>query len=150
DDLRVTNPASNEPLFSWLADDFVRHGYDLRQLMRTIMHTEAYQRAAEPAAGNERDSKFYSHYLFKRLTAEQLEDALASATGVAEKFPGFPAGMRAAQLPDSGVPSYFLDLFGRPARNIACECERNDDPNLGQVLHLMNNKGINERLSDKK
>ena len=57
--------------------------------------------------------------------------------------------MRAAQLPDSGVPSYFLDLFGRPARNITCECERNDDPNLGQVLHLMNNKGINERLSDK-
>jgi hypothetical protein len=149
DDIRVTNPPSNEPLFNWLASDLVEHHYDLKYLMRTIMRSQAYQRAAEPVKGNERDASYYSHYLFKRLGAEQLIDALGASTGVPEKFAGFPIGTHAEQLPDTSVPSYFLDLFGRPARNVTCECERMDDPNLGQVLHLMNNAGINGKLSSK-
>jgi hypothetical protein len=150
DDLRVTNPASNPELFDWLAKDFIKNGYDLRHLMRTIMRSQAYQRSADPTKSNERDTKYYSHYAFKRLSAEQMMDAIASATGVAEKFAGYPLGTRASQLPDAAAASYFLELFGKPARNIACECERIDEPNLGQILHLMNNKGLNERLADKK
>lgn len=149
DDMRVTNPPSNEALLDWLAQDFVQHGYDLKYLIRSIMLSETYQRSAEPAHGNERDTRYYSHYPFKRLGAEQLMDAIASATGVPEKFNGYPAGMRAVQLPDTAVPSYFLELFGRPARNTTCECERSDEPNLGQVLHLMNNASINAKLSAK-
>jgi len=117
--------------------------------MRAIMRSQTYQRSAEPTKGNERDTKYYAHYPFKRLGAEQLMDALASATGVGEKFAGYPMGTRAEQLPDTGVSSYFLDLFGRPARNLTCACERTDAPNLGQVLHLMNSAGINARLSAK-
>ncbi len=123
DDLRVTNPPSNEALLDCLAQDFIRHGYDLKYLMRAIMRSQTYQRSSEPTPGNARDTRYYAHFPFKRLGAEQL--------------------------PDTGVPSYFLDLFGRPARNIPCECERSDEPNLGQVLHLMNSAGINARLSDK-
>ncbi len=149
DDMRVTNPPSNEPLLNWLAEDFAKNGFDVRRLMRRIMLTNAYQRSAEPVKGNERDTKYLSRYPFKRMRAEQLLDALASATGVPEKFEGFPAGFRASQLPITTVSSYFLDLFGRPARNITCECERTDDPNLGQLLHLMNNSGINARISSK-
>jgi len=149
DDMRVTNPPSNESLLDWLAQDFVQHGYDLKYLIRTILRSETYQRSAEPAHGNARDTRYYSHYPFKRLGAEQLMDAITSATGVPEKFNGYPAGLRAAQLPDTTVPSYFLELFGRPARNTPCECERSDEPNLGQVLHLMNNIGINAKLSAK-
>lgn len=149
DDLRVSNPPSNEALFDYLAQDFVRHGYDLKYLMRSIMLTQSYQRSAIPTKKNAPDAKFYSHYTFKRLSAEQLMEALSSATGVSEKFAGYPAGTRATQLPDPAVPSYFLELFGRPARNIACECERSDDPNLGQILHLMNNTGVNGRISGK-
>ena len=149
DDMRVTNPPSNEPLLNWLAEDFAKNGFDVRRLMRTIMSSEAYQRSAEPVKGNERDTKYYARYPFKRMRAEQLLDALASATGVPEKFEGFPAGFRASQLPITTVSSYFLDLFGRPARNITCECERSDDPNLGQLLHLMNNSGINARIASK-
>jgi len=146
DDLRVTNPPSNAPLLDWLAQDFVRGGYDVKRLIRTIMLTQTYQRSAEPVPGNERDGRYGSRFPFKRLGAEQLFDALSAATGVAEKFPGYPAGTRAAQLTDTGVQNYFLDLFGRPARATPCECERSDDPTLGQVLHLMNNKGIGERI----
>jgi len=149
DDVRVTNPPSNEALLDFLAKDFVNHHYDLKYLMRAIMRSETYQRAAEPTGNNAQDARYYSRYLFKRLSAEQLMDALAQATGVPEKFNGYPLGTRASQLPDTTVPSYFLELFGRPARNITCECERADEPNLGQVLHLMNNAGLNARLAAK-
>jgi hypothetical protein len=149
DDIRPTNPASNAPLFDYLAQDFAGHGYDLKRLMRTILRSEAYQRSAVPVPGNARDTRYYAHYPFKRLGAEQMLDAISTATGVSEKFDGLPSGVHAAQLPDSGVNSYFLDLFGRPARNIVCECERSDEPNLGQVLHLMNGPDLNTRLTAK-
>lgn len=147
DDLRVTNPPSNAELFEFLGSDLAAHGFDLKHTMRAILLSRAYQRSAIPTPKNDRDTRYYSHYLFKRLSAEQLMDALAFATGVPEKFPGYPLGVRASQLPDTTVPSYFLELFGRPARNIACACERTDDPNLGQVLHLMNDAGLNARLA---
>jgi hypothetical protein len=147
DDMRVTNPPTNPALLDYLATDFVQHGYDLKYLMRRIIQTNAYQRTAIPTVKNAVDTRYYSHYSFKRLKAEALLDAIGSATGVPEKFAGYPAGLRASELPDTTVQSYFLDLFGRPARNIVCQCERSDNPNLGQILHFMNGKGVNDRLS---
>lgn len=149
DDLRVTNPPSNTELFAWLARDLVEHRFDLKHLMRMILLSRTYQRAAEPTRANQRDTRYYSHYLFKRLSAEQLMDALTAVTGIPEKFAGFPAGTRAAQLPDAGSPSYLLELFGRPARQTACACERRDEPNVGQVLHLINNAAISARIGAK-
>ncbi len=149
DDMRATNPSSNEPLLSELAKSFVENGFDLKWLIREITSSKAYQRSSSPLNGNERDVKFYSHALFKRLGAEQLMDAIASVTGAPEKFAGYPSGTRATQLLDAATPSYFLDLFGKPARNVTCECERTDDPSLGQVLHLMNNAGLNGRIASK-
>jgi len=146
DDLRATNPPSNEALFDWLAGEFVRSGFDVKHLIGLICRSETYQRSSQPTANNARDDRYYSHYPFKRLGAEPLLDAITTATGVPEKFDGFPIGTRAAQLPDSGVPSYFLELFGRPARQIACECERVSEPNVAQVLHMMNNAGLNQRI----
>ncbi|WP_309717732.1 DUF1549 domain-containing protein [Armatimonas sp.] len=149
DDVRVTNPPTNPALLDWLAQDFVSHGYDLKHTMRTILATRAYQRSAAPTKLNVADTRYFSHFFFKRLDAEPLLDAVGVATGAPEKFGGYPAGMRAAELPDTTTGSYFLDLFGRPARNIVCQCERQDAPNLGQLLHFMNGKGINEKLANK-
>ncbi len=149
DDLRATNPPSNAVLFDWLAQDFVAHGYDVKYLIRNVMRSQTYQRSAIPTKSNAADNRYYSHFLFKRLEAEPLLDALGSATGVPEKFAGYPVGMRADQLPDTTPQSYFLDLFGRPARNIVCACERTDAPNLAQLLHFMNGKAINDQLSAK-
>ncbi len=146
DDLRITNPPSNTALYDWLAQDTTRHGYDLKRLMRIILRSQTYQRSPEPTPNNVRDTRYYSHFAFKRLGAEQMLDAVASATGVADKFDGLPMGTRACELPDTSVASYFLDLFGRPARSVTCECERMDAPNMGQILHLMNDVGINARL----
>ncbi|HLB77460.1 MAG TPA: DUF1549 and DUF1553 domain-containing protein, partial [Candidatus Dormibacteraeota bacterium] len=138
DDLRATNPPSNEALFDWLARDFVQHGCDVKYLIRTIMRSQTYQRSSQPRQGSERDSRYYSHFPFKRLGAEQLLDAITACTGVPEKFSGYPLGTSAAQLPDTNVASYFLDVFGRPARQITCECERTGDLTVAQMLHLMN------------
>ena len=40
----------------------------------------------------------------------------------------------------------FLDLFGRPARAVACECERDMAPNLAQTLHIMNGDSVNAKI----
>lgn len=149
DDVRVTNPPTNEALLDFLAKDFVAHGYDLKHTMREILRSQTYQRAALPTWLNVADSKYYSRYYFKRLDAEPLLDAVGFATGAPEKFGGYPVGLRASELPDTTAQSYFLDLFGRPARNIVCQCERADAPSLGQLLHFMNGKPINDKLASK-
>jgi hypothetical protein len=82
----------------------------------------------------------------KLLTAEQLLDALCTVTEVPEKFAGLPPGTRAAQLPDGDVNHPFLKTFGQPARELACECERESDSNLAQALQLINGATINEKM----
>ena len=82
----------------------------------------------------------------KLLTAEQLLDALCDVTGVPEKFAGLPAGTRAIQLPDGEVNHPFLKTFGQPARELACECERESDGNLAQALQLINGPTVNEKV----
>jgi hypothetical protein len=148
DDLRATNPPSNPELLDALAAEFVKGGFDLKALLRLIMNSRVYQLSALPNPDNRLDDTFFTHYRIKRLTAEQLLDAINAATGRPEKFKGQPLGVRAISLPDTTYPSYFLDTFGRPLRNSACECERSPDPNLGQALHLMNGDLINRKVSD--
>jgi hypothetical protein len=84
------------------------------------------------------------------LGAEQLLDAIDSACGTQEKFPQLPLGYRAISLPDSNVRSKFLDVFGRPKREVACECERSDTPNMTQALQFMTGNLLNLKLRDPK
>jgi hypothetical protein len=51
------------------------------------------------------------------------------------------------QLWDSKASHYFLKVFGRPERISACECERNGEPSVAQVLHLLNSPEIHAKLS---
>ena len=146
DDLRETNPPSNPELLDALATEFVNSGFDLKQLLKLILTSKSYQLSALPTPDNRLDTTFFTHYTLKRLTAEQLLDAINVATGTFEKFPLQPAGTRAIALPDSTYPSYFLDTFGRPLRVQACECERSSDPNLSQALNLLNGDVVNRKV----
>jgi len=146
DDLRLTNPASNEALLAAIAKHLADDHYDLKSLMRVIMSSAAYQRSSVPLAGNKDDRRFYSRYYPRRLMAEVLLDAASQATAAPTQFPNYPAGWRALQLPDSNVSSYFLDKFGRPDRIITCDCERNSEPSVVQVLHLSNGDALNKKL----
>lgn len=147
DDLRFTNPASNEPLLKALADHLVKNGYDLKALMRAILSSDAYQRSSKTLATNAADKRFYSRYYPRRLMAEVMLDAFTRVSEAPTEFPNYPVGWRALELPDSKVVSTFLDKFGRPERGIVCECERTNEPNMVQALHLSNGDTLNKRLS---
>lgn len=138
DDLRASNPPSNPELWKYLNREFVEHRFDVRHLMKLILNSRTYQLSSATVAANESDRRFFSHYNARRLPAEVLLDAISQATGVPEVFTGYPLGMRAIQLPDPRVNSYFLSLFGRSERVTACACERSGDVTLPQLLHLQN------------
>ena len=147
DDLRATNPASNEELLAALAKDFVDHGYDVKRLIGTIMNSRVYQLSSEANAANQSDNTYYSKHIIHRLPAEVLLDAMSQVTGTPTAFSGYPAGTRAMQLPDTQVRSDFLTGFGRPARNICDAAERSSDPTIAQALHVINGDTLNKKLS---
>ncbi|MBM3801113.1 MAG: DUF1553 domain-containing protein [Acidimicrobiia bacterium] len=147
DDIRSTNPPSNEPLMNALVEDFVKNGYDLKHLCRVILTSATYQRSWKTTPANVNDDRYFSHYQARRLPAEVILDAVSQVTQVPTDFSGFPKGTRALQLPDTSVDSYFLDAFGRPQRAATCACEREAQPNLRQALHVINGETINQKLS---
>ena len=146
DDVRATNPASNEELFNALCKDFVAHHFDVKHLIRTIMGSAVYQLSAEANATNQNDGKYYSKYIVKRLAAEVLLDAMSQVTGVPAQFSGYPAGTRALQLPDTQVKSEFLASFGRPPRVLCDAAERSSAPSVAQALHVINGDTLNKKL----
>jgi len=162
DDLRASNPASNELLLDKLTEYLIENGYDLKALMRVILQSKAYQRSGEVLPENKGELRYYSHHYPRRLMAEVLYDAISSVTAVPGGFDKigspdgskketefYPLGTRALQLYDSSVDSYFLKTFGRNEREITCECGRSNQPSMIQVLHIANGDSINGRLREK-
>ena len=148
DDIRGSNPASNPELLDSLTEDFVKHGLDLRQLMRTICTSRTYQLAITPNKWNQDDEANFSHAKPRRLSAEQMMGAIEIATGFKPKFEGMPEGLRSVQVPDGIVKGDdFLSLFGRPKRQSACECERTSNVTLSHALNLINGNTIGEAVS---
>jgi len=147
DDMRVTNPATNQELLDALAKHFIDGKFDLKMLVRTICTSQVYQLASTPNDFNANDKQNYSRYYPKRLPAEVLLDAIDAVTESKTGFGGVPQSVRAVQLPDSGFNSYFLTVFGRPESTSACECERSSEANLAQSLHLLNSSEVQGKLS---
>jgi hypothetical protein len=145
DDLRASNPPTNPELWKALHAEFVRSKFDLRHLMRLIMNSRTYQLSSATRPANAADARFYSRYYARRLPAEVLLDAIAGATDVPDSFPGYPVGLRAGQLPDPGLKSYFLTLFGRSERVTACACERSGEVTMPQLLHLQNGEAVQQK-----
>ncbi len=157
DDFRATNPPSHPELLDWLAEDFVKHGFELRHTIRLIMQSKTYGLASEPTAENREDLN-YSHALIRRLTAEQVLDSLSRAAGTPVAFNGYPKDIRAAQI--TGVeavrardekPSLgdqFLKLFGKPPRLQSCECERSEETTLNQAFQMVSGPLINKLLTE--
>jgi hypothetical protein len=147
DDLRATNPPTNPAMLQMLSEDFVKQGFDLKQLIRTIMVSRLYQLDSQPSAQNVADSRFYSHFEVKRLSAEPLLDAIDSAAGTQTKFKNLPLGTRAIEIPDADYPDYFLNTFAKPRRMSVCECERSPDANLAQALHTLNGDIVASKIA---
>jgi hypothetical protein len=147
DDMRVTNPPSNPELLDALAADLVSHKFDLKRVTRAILTSSTYQLSSDPVGNNIHDQQNYARCYPRRLIAEVLLDAICAVTEARENFDGLPKGTRAIQLPDEAVGSYFLDVFGRPGRESACECERPRESNLAQTLHLLNSNDLQNKIA---
>ena len=161
DDLRITNPASNEKLLGAAARYLADQKFDLKALMRSMLQSETYQRSSVALPGNAADQRFFSRYYPRRLMAEVLLDAYSQVSAVPTEFrldlrnqnrgigERYPAGLRALQLPDTRAFSYFLETFGRPDRVKTCECERTAEPSMSQALHITNGDTVNKKLAAK-
>jgi hypothetical protein len=161
DDLRMTNPSSNEKLLSAAAGFLIKNQFDLKALMREILQSETYQRSSIARPENQDDTRFYARYYPRRLMAEVMLDAVSQVTAVPTTFKrdrrnankglgnAYPMGYRALQLPDSNTVSYFLASFGRPDRVQTCECERTNEPSMAQALHIANGDTLNTKLATK-
>src|SRR5687767_10318315 len=151
DDIRASNPPSNPALLEALTPHFVANNFDLRDLMRTIVSSRTYQASIVTNEWNTTDRDNFSHAIPRRLSAEELMDAVASATGARPRFPDVPEDTAASQLVDPHIGREgFLDVFGRPARESSCECERRSDFSLPQALNLVNGTTISDAVADGK
>ncbi len=150
DDIRAGNPASNPELLEKLTQDFLASGFDMQHMLRTICKSRVYQLSIVSNKWNQDDDINFSHAIARRLPAEVLYDTIQQVTGSVSRLPGVPAGYRAAQLPDVGLslPSGFFEVFGRPARESACECERSSGMMLGPVMTLVNGPTIADAIAD--
>jgi len=156
DDIRSSNPASNQPLLDALAKDFTDRNFDIRHMLRTMLNSRTYQLSARTNKFNADDKLNFSRALPRRLSAEQLLDTLTQATGVRESFRSRygeatvaqpSGGLRAGQLPDRMLTAEMLDLFGRPRGESTCACERHEEASMTQALHLINGKSLGTRLA---
>ena len=159
DDFRDSNPPSNAPLLDALAADFVKHGFDREHILRTILNSRTYQTSSTPNEFNRADAKYFSHYQPRRLTAEQLVDALGHVTARPKRFDFVPEGTKATALPAPDLKPHrradignieFLKVFGQPARQSVCECDRGDESSLGQALEILNGLFVNDMLTHAK
>ncbi len=156
DDLRPTNPPTNPELLAFLERELVSHGFDLKHIYRLILNSRTYQLSSEPNEWNARDTTHFSHYQVKRLTAEQMLDAVSQVTETNEKFrsiipepfSNWPSDYRATQLADGNMECNFLDLFGRPGRDTPYESERDSDLTLRQTLYFLNSEQMEGKVSN--
>jgi len=152
DDIRAGNPPTNPALLDYLTERFISSGFDTQAILTEICTSRVYGLSIETNRFNEDDTINYSHALPRRLPAETLYDAIHAVVGSPSRFPGYPEGTRAAELPEvsSTLGRGFLQTFGRPARESACECERAEGMALGPVMALVSGPVVGDVLADPK
>ena len=147
DDVRISNPASNQELLDELGKKFTGYKYDFKKLVRDICTSQAYQRSTQPTKSNESDTKNFARASIRRIRAETMLDVITQVTDTKNKFQGLPQGARAVQIADGGVSTYFLTTFGRPTRETVCSCEVRLEPTLSQSLHLLNGGTVEPKIA---
>ncbi len=147
DDFRISNPATHPELLDALGERLVAENFDLRQLVRLVCNSDAYQRSSETLPDNGHDHRNYASAAVRRIPAETLLDCICDVTDQPDKFSGLPRGARAVEIGDGAIASYFLTTFGRSARTTVCDCEATTDPSLSQALHLLNGPAVHNKVS---
>ncbi len=150
DDVRVSNPPSNQRLLDALAERLVEYSYDFRSLSRDILTSATYQRSSTALPENQHDQRNFAHAAVRRIPAASLIDCISEVTASPTKYPRQPLGARAVENPDNVPSNYFLKTFGQASRASACACETSSTPTLSQALHLLNGDTIHKKVIDGK
>jgi hypothetical protein len=149
DDIRDTNPPSHPELLDALAADFIQSGFDLKHLLRTLANSTTFQLDSAPNPHNASESQYFSRFYARRLSAEQLLDAVNTISGTSDNWANQPAATKAVQLPDNSYNNGgILREFGRPDASTACTCERQSNASLGQSLLLATSDQIQNKLAN--
>ena len=148
DDLRATNPATNEPLLAALGKYFAENKYDIKKLIGIIAKSHVYGLSSEPTERNVADTRNYSRHYRVRLRAEVLLDAISDITAMPNNFSAMAYGARSNQIWTHRVTNLFLDTFGRPDPNQDPPCERTPDSTVTQILHLMNSPELHAKVTN--
>ncbi len=104
--------ASHPELLDFLARELATHDYDLQHIARLILNSQAYQRAVRPDGSQEKpfDQRLFASPARRRLSAEQVVDALFAAVG--KPFPSEEMNMDV----DGRRPVKDFNNLGSPAR----------------------------------
>lgn len=144
----------NAALLDYLQQELVRSHFNLKQIYRLILTSEAYQLSSIPVGDGAKSRANFASYAPRRLDAEVLIDALCQVTGTSEDYSSaipepytfMPEGTRAISLPDGSITSSFLELFGKPARDTGLQSERNNSFNDAQRLHMLNSSHVQKKI----
>lgn len=148
DDMNLANAPSNAELLDYLSAAFIEHDYDIRWLMREITASDAYQRSWKTNATNELDLRNFSRNVPRRLPAEVIYDAVATATAGqkelddrrSEPVEKCSVGLGRGYTQRNSANNYVLSVFGKPKRETPCDCERSNEPSLLQTVFLRNDQ----------
>jgi hypothetical protein len=140
DEATDENPASHPELLRELARQFIANKYDVKYLIRALTQTRAYQRTSAATDPAQADVRLYARMPLRGLTAEQLFDSLAEATGYREQTT--VVGGRVVPVGGQGSPrAQFLQKFTSQDK------KTEHHTSILQALSLMNGKFVSDATS---
>jgi hypothetical protein len=154
DDLRPTNPPENPVLLDYLSQELAAQKYDLKYIYRLILNSRTYQASSVPHPASGKGGAHFAHREPRRLTAEQIIDALAQVTETPPgKFGAFgrptlapitsmPDDLRAVSISDGSAECTLASSLGRPARSTGYESERGNDVDRDCAEFLANSPEV--------
>ncbi len=150
DDFRLDNPPSIPPLLDFLAAEFVKSNYDIRQIFRLILNSRTYQQSSMSRSNHPEADALFASYPTRPVDAEVLQDMLRQIIGVnieymsevPEPFTVVPSWRRTITLADGSLTSAFLETFGRPSRDSGLESDRSIRVNVSQRMYFFNSADI--------
>ncbi|HEY8537051.1 MAG TPA: DUF1553 domain-containing protein, partial [Vicinamibacterales bacterium] len=146
DDFRIDRPGSHPALLDWLADDFMRNGYDLKHTIRLILTSRTYQHRYDPALADVFDvqkpdaPRYYRSPRLRRLTAEQFIDSVRLvANGSLD---------RKQRIYLDRISTALTRALGRPASRNEISTARSEEVPVLTALELMNGPELNFLVYD--
>lgn len=144
-------------LLEALASDFREHNYDLQRLIKLIATSSAYQLSSRfPGEWKDAYARYYARKFVRRLTAEELHDAIVKATELYDPIPIPGTDLKVRFATETRTPedfkqrqpgfkdiNFFLESFGQKNREYS---ERRNDGSITQAVLLMNGPFLKEKI----